>query len=373
MKKKGKYKLLSYYVEKDLLFYSSLNKIKKIVGFCVIETKNILKIIEILNEFWIKSPLNSCAIQINVGYESNINLILNFENFEKKAIIQTFSNICNKFEKTGITFSVKVNNQLEQEFLYNIFNKDTLDLQNTMLQTSGDDLIIRDEKESIFYTFYHVNLNLLDDKRNFIDNFIGFMKDKGVNGHLILSHATNRLGDLQVSTYFVEIMSEAKSEIDIVKETNEFFKIELIKQLKPNLESIFKYLWRLPLTSSNYLVNNIDELYSLEEKYDFQNIEKLMIQIEHQLLEHKVDYQILNDNTILINNKIIFSILSTPDLDSIIEMVKNNIDIYQVYILVVNNEVYLNITKIEYVSEIENLKILNSEAFINLNFEDFKR
>ena len=49
---------LIHFIENNLIFYGSLNKVKKILAFCIIESHEISKIIEFLKEFWNKLKKN---------------------------------------------------------------------------------------------------------------------------------------------------------------------------------------------------------------------------------------------------------------------------------------------------------------------------
>ena len=51
MVKKGKFKLLSYVIEDQLIFYKSLNKNKKILAFSIIEAESFFPLLQILSDF----------------------------------------------------------------------------------------------------------------------------------------------------------------------------------------------------------------------------------------------------------------------------------------------------------------------------------
>ncbi|MFW9828855.1 MAG: hypothetical protein ACFFEY_14785, partial [Candidatus Thorarchaeota archaeon] len=69
MVKKGKYKLFSYIIEKNLIFYKSLKKSNKIIAFALFEYFSFKSIKEILNDFLRKRIIHYFSIQINTNEE----------------------------------------------------------------------------------------------------------------------------------------------------------------------------------------------------------------------------------------------------------------------------------------------------------------
>ncbi|MFX1339923.1 MAG: hypothetical protein ACFFDK_15030, partial [Promethearchaeota archaeon] len=51
MVKKGKFKLLSYVIEDQLIFYKSLNRNKKILAFSIIEVESFFPLLQILKDY----------------------------------------------------------------------------------------------------------------------------------------------------------------------------------------------------------------------------------------------------------------------------------------------------------------------------------
>jgi hypothetical protein len=78
MPKKGKYQLLSYLVNRYLIFYKSLNRNKKIVAFAMFEANSLNKTIPILNEFLKKRFIQSYSIQLNTLQEKKKSLLPTF-------------------------------------------------------------------------------------------------------------------------------------------------------------------------------------------------------------------------------------------------------------------------------------------------------
>ena len=91
MVRKGKFKILSYIVEEYLIFYTSLNRNKKILAFSIVETKDFYPLISILNNFLKKGFLNCYSIQIDISQRDNKFFILNFEDYRKERIIKFFN------------------------------------------------------------------------------------------------------------------------------------------------------------------------------------------------------------------------------------------------------------------------------------------
>ena len=65
MTRKGKFQLLSYLIDENLIYYKSLNKNKKIIAFAMFETIKINSVIPTLNQFLKKRIIKYYTIQLN--------------------------------------------------------------------------------------------------------------------------------------------------------------------------------------------------------------------------------------------------------------------------------------------------------------------
>ena len=155
MVKKGKFKLLSYLIEGYLIYYKSLNRNKKIIGFSIFEIEDLNLIVPILNQFLNKRILNYYSIQINIIESIKKTILLSFEDYEKNQILKTFNLICENFLQKNMNVKFLKNKHLENTFLKIITND--LDLNVNIFKRS-DSLLINNHTNSMLLNFYNVNI-----------------------------------------------------------------------------------------------------------------------------------------------------------------------------------------------------------------------
>jgi len=100
MVKKGKYKLLSFFIEDNLLFYKSLNKNKKFIAFSIFECSDFHPSFNILTDYLKKRFLNYFSIQMDSNENSKTLFIICFQDKDKDAIIKIFHLLHQKLQET---------------------------------------------------------------------------------------------------------------------------------------------------------------------------------------------------------------------------------------------------------------------------------
>ena len=180
MVKKGKFKLLSYVIEDQLIFYKSLNKNKKILAFSIIEAESFFPLLQILSDFLRKRFIKYFSIQLKIHEENKKIFLLNFEEINKNEINKLYNLIYQKVNnnKNQLTFLKKAS--LEKMFL-NIFNKKNT--SNLSISKSQDSILIKNHKFSTVYNFYTLNLNRVQTKSSFIHNFVNLASSFNINGY----------------------------------------------------------------------------------------------------------------------------------------------------------------------------------------------
>ena len=370
MKKKGKFKLLSYIIEENLIYYTSLNRNKKIIAFSLIEIEDFNSIYLILNNFLKKRYLNYYSIQINIINKIKKIILLNFKDHSKSEIIKLFYLI----KKTLINknFQVKFlkKEQLEKTFL-NIINTNMN--FNTQIRLKSDLIFIKNEKSSIFLDFYNINFEYLENKSSFMHNFIKLINNFNRRGYLIFNFKNNNNNNIIISAYFVEIKKKSKTSMNIETEMNNFFNYHLLKKQNVDLKVIPPFLWRFHIYDKFFLFKNVLDLFLIENQYSLHDLSKLNTNFENQLLKNQIEFKRLNKNLIFIEPHYLFLQLEILNLKVILDIIKKYYSKYIVYILILNEKDYIKLLKIGKMSLLKNIKILNPENFFSFDINVFKK
>ena len=162
MVKKGKFKLLSYIVDENLIYYKSLNKNKKLIAFVVLQTEGLSSIIHILNDFLKKSYIKYYSIQINTQDIEKRTIIINIEDDEKNKIIKIFNILHERLIKSDINARFLNNKVLEQEFMRILFLNKKSEIK---IHKKKEFLAIINDSETRILEYYNIKLDLLNGKQ----------------------------------------------------------------------------------------------------------------------------------------------------------------------------------------------------------------
>lgn len=370
MVKKGKFKLLSYLIDESLIYYKSLNRNKKIIGFSIFEIDDINSIVPILNRFLKKRILNYYSIQINIIESMKKIILLNFEDYEKNRILKIFNLICEKFARKNLNIKFLKNQYLENSFLKVITND--LDLKINVLKSS-ESLLINNHTNLMALSFYSINFDNLGNKRNFMYDFLNFIKNFNRDGYLILNFKLNSNDNIVISSYFVEKRRNNENLINMESEINNFFNCTLIEKLNVSIEAIFRLLWRFEISNKYFLLNEISELFLKDSQYNLRSISKINLQFEHKLLKNQINFNRLNKNLLLIEQHSLFLIFLHINFKLILELIKKHYPKYHIYILSLNEREYHKLLKIDKIKLLKNIKIVDPKEFQSFNVEIFKK
>jgi len=384
MNKKGKFKLTSYVIEDDLIFFKSRNKIRKIVAFGILRTtiqNYSTKIQDILNKFLSQRSINFYTIQINPNKKDNILVILNLVDVFKDEIIRTFHKIIQNIQEIHDIQIIKKSN-LEAEFI-NIIQVNPIQFMREYQRIASKKenciwlkkkikkkSLEADTSEDIKILIYFLDLEKITNATNFISVFSGLVRDMNLPSHLFFNIALNEMGNLTISPYFSEICYES-NEKDILKEINLFFQGQLIQKVKSSGDLLFKYLWRITPINRTFNFDKYSDLFLLdsEDSIDYDDFSKLKEQIEFNLQENLIQFSRINENIYLINDSLLFCICSNS-LDK--EILSEYYGKKFIYILILNDDLYAKIVEMEDFNEVENVKILNKNEFQDFDFEMLK-
>jgi len=367
MVKKGKYNLLSYIVDKDLIYYKSISRNKKIIAFALLETKNTTFILTTLNDFLKKRFIKYYSIQLNT-FENSKNLyILNFEDYKKSRILQVFNLIYHHLIDNSIVFKFLKGKLLEKRFLALIFKYPNINILINVLKSS---ILITHQKLSKLLTFYNINLTNTKNKKSFIQNFIRIINSFKRKGYLIFNLKISNNDNIEVSAYFIDICRVNENIFNLEKAINDFFNEDLIKIQYIKKKTIVNYLWRLKISDNSYLFEDNKSLFPRKKGFSYESI---LDQFEKSLLANQIIYLKLNKNLYLIQQKFIFLIFSKLDLNVLYKIIDNYYPKYKIFILLLLKKEYEELKKIKTIKFIRNIKILSRKNFKKLDYYNFKK
>ncbi len=370
MVKKGKFKLLSYVIEDQLIFYKSLNKNIKILAFSIIEAESFIPLLQILLDFLKKRMIKYFSIQLKVHDKNKKLFLINFEDVNKNEIIKLF-NITNykiNSETTQVTF---LNNEnLEQIFL-NIFNKKNT--SNLSISESRESILIKNHKLSTLYNFYALNLNQIHIKSSFIHSFLDLAGSFNINGYLIFNFKPGLDDNIYLASYFVEFSNRLDYNEKTDQKINDFYDLELLTKQKMELNRFFNFLWRFDIFSNTILYKECLELFKeSSEQYEFHDLIKFNSQFETNLQKQNLKFKRLNPNLLFIEQGVLFYSSTFLDSKVILKILKRYYSKFRIFILILVEREYEKLLKINKIDILNNVEVLNSNKFLKLDFQVFK-
>ena len=352
-----------------LLFYTSLNRNKKILAFSILETKEFHPILAILNKFLCKRYLNYYSVQIDVNDRERNIIILNLTDNKKEGIIKLFNIIRQKINKNKIKIHFLKDNRLERRFKTILINEIN---SNSYILNNHDSIILKDEKTTIFYDFYIINLENFENKITFIQNFLKFTTNFNQTGHLVFNIEANYKNNLVISPYFISKRENYDSEHKFERELNSFYNYNLIEKHKMEISKINLVLWRSKLFHKSCFFDDIHELFLSEEKYNFDDLSILNRQIESNLLKKEIKFKRLNKYLLFVEQEILIFTVSDLDYDIIFKILEKFSLKYSIFFLVLNERDYDEVAAIDYINLLENIKVMNPSMFSSLNLNKLK-
>jgi hypothetical protein len=370
MVKKGKFKLLSFLVENQLVYYKSLNKNKKLVAFSIIETNNLLKIIPVLNELLKKRFLLYYSIQINIPKKRRKLILLNFIGNDKNRIVKFFSLIYQQISDCDKDAKFLKNRYLKRQFLHIISNKINVDINTMKL---GDSLILKHDEDLQFLHFYQINCLFIENKSVSLHNLLKLLNNFNRKGFLIFNIKVNNKEELKYHAYFIDIKYEQNNySLDIKKEVNSLFNCELFKNVELNSKLLYSILWRANISEIYYNLENGVNLFLSLGQFNFQKLSKFNTQFEKALKLNQINFHRLNRNLLMIEDKILFLIFKDFHHEDILRLIEKFYSRYFIIILILNQDEYKKLLDFNKIKFLENIKTLNYMDFMKLNLSVMK-
>ncbi|TFG14549.1 MAG: hypothetical protein EU535_03240 [Promethearchaeota archaeon] len=360
---------MSYVIEGPLIFYKSINKTKKILAFSVIQTEEFYPLMQILIEFLNKRFIKYFSVQLRVPDNKKKIFLLNFEEDNKDVIIKFFNIVFQKIAQFKNYLNVLTKEALEAKFLDIFKNKIT---PNLSILKSDDSILIKNHRSSTIYNFYILNLDRIQTKFSFLHSFLNLASSFNIEGYLILNFKIDRESNVDIMIYFVEIKNDTKFNENIDYKINNFYNNDLITKKSIEIKSFFNLLWRSEILDNGFLFKDFSDLFNINNQYDFDDLIKFNFQFETNLRKKKIKFKRLNKNLFFIENCLLFYFSPILESKVILEILRRYSSQFYIYILIMKDEQYDELLKIEQIEFLKNVVTLNSSKFLKLDFNIFK-
>ncbi len=370
MVKKGKYQLLSYLVDRYLIFYKSLNRNKKIVAFAVFEANSFNQIIPILNEFLKKRFIQYYSIQLNTLQQKKILFLLNFEDIKKENIVRVFNIMRQNITEKKLPIKFHVESILEQKFLGLFLNK--ID-SNTSLTKLAESILIVNKDTSFHLDFFSINLDKLDSQDSFIHNFIRIINNFNKKGYLIINFLCDNNEEIKFSLFFTEEVIKKDVLSSTEKNVNGFFNYNVIKKQNIKIKEFHNFLWRKGISHNFFLLKYYSHIFLNNYPNKSQELLKFNREFERNLLKNNVEFIRLSKYLLFVEQTFLFLTMSKLRSEFIQRIIQKYLAKYFIYIIVLDEDDAKKLLKIKNFTSLKNVQILGLDEISKFNFKIFKQ
>ena len=239
------------------------------------------------------------------------------------------------------------------------------------IQKNENSITIKNQEKIKIIDIYYIDFDKIPKFESFLHNFIKLINDLNQYGYLVFNISMNQVEDLGFNSYF--ICKCRKKTTNKENQINSLFNADIVTNVNIDLNSIYRILWRTNISEKNNKISNIFDLFQSFSFFDFQNFSRFNTQIENALKLKNISYYRLNKNLILIEQKYLFLVLEDLNIEIIENIIKKHITNYMIYILVVSKQNYEKLIEAKEITLIDNLRIMNSEDFVNFDFSIFQQ
>lgn len=370
MPKKGKYQLLSYLVNRYLIFYKSLNRNKKIVAFAMFEANSLNKTIPILNEFLKKRFIQSYSIQLNTLQEKKKVFFLHFEEIKKENIVRLFNIIRQNFAEKNFRIQFHLDSILERKFLELLLIKVS---SNTILTKLAESILVVNNNTSLQLDFFSISLDKLDSQDFFVHNFIRIINNFKRKGYLIINFLCDNDEEIKFSLYFTEIVIDEDESFSTENNINSFFNYNVMKKHNLKIKEFHNYLWRKGISDNFFLLKYYSHLFLSNYSNDSKDLIRFNREFEQNLSRNDVKFIRFSNYLLFIEQTFLFLTMTKLKPDFIQRIIQKYLSKYLLFILILNEEDAKKLLEIKSFASMKNVQILNLDEMSKFNFNIFKR
>ena len=370
MTKKGKYHLLSYIIDRHLVFYKSQNRCKKLIAFAIFETDEFnLEIIRTLNEFLKSKLIQYYSVQMSIIEKTKKIYLLNFEATRRDNILQFLNIVHQNLIEKRLNCKILEGSALEKRFLAIIGEKSSSEV--IIKEQSGSTLLEADN-HTILLDFFSMKLGFLDKNISFLPNFIKIIKNFQKKGFLIFNFIIDINHEIKFCLYFTEIATEIDESVSTERSVNEFLSITVLERKILKIKNFYNFLWRRGISNDYYLLNSFLFLFEYDGVNE-SNIIKFNRNFEQNLSEIHIKSIRFSENLLFISQNFLFLTLQTLRAEYIQNVIEKYISKFFIYIIILNKLEYEKLLKIRSLESLENIQILNPNQVDDFDFSVFTR
>lgn len=367
--KKGKFRLLSYLVDSNLIYYNSVNKKKKILGFALFELSGDFYIDKILQNFVKRGLILFYSIEINIITPDKVIYILCINHNNKSEIFKIFNLISYKLNQVDPSILILKDNKLEKEFL-KIISLDTN--KNYLMSDIIGSIRVKNESSIITLDFYLMNLDNVPEPNEIIFQFMDYIKSIKRFGYLIFNFQLIN-NKISANIYYIDFINENDIQnSNLESNVNDFFGFELINKVRLKMKNIFYPLWRFRLTKTNSNFQYISKILNRTQYYNQKNLSKFILEFKQLMEVNGIEFNQFSQNLFFVEQSTLVIILVNRRFKCLMNIIKKFRSKYQLLVILLNNKDYDDLIKLDKINSIPNLKIINYEKFCQFDIKNLK-
>ncbi|TFG12855.1 MAG: hypothetical protein EU531_10195 [Promethearchaeota archaeon] len=352
-----------------MIYYRSINREKKILAFALFELSSNYQIEKTLQNFVKRGLILFYSIEINIVYPEKIVYLFCISDNNKSEIFKNFNLISYNLNQITPSINFFKNEKLEKEFL-KILSLDKK--KNSLINNATGSIRVKDDSKIKTLNFYIINYDKVGEADDIIYQFINYLRSLKRHGYLILNFQLIN-ERISVEIYYIDYIDDLNHQVfDLVSVVNEFFNIELICQLNLEIKKLFLLLLRYRLTKNTNYFQDTSKIHNLEYYYNYKNLLDFTNEFNELLEANEIQFHQLNKNLYILEQSTLVIILVTVRFKFLLNILKKFRSKFNLLLIILNDKGYEDLLKIEKISTIPNLKILNYEEFCHFDLKSLK-
>lgn len=367
--KKGKFRILSYLIDNNLIYYKSINKEKKLLAFSLFELSGYYPIDKILQEFLKQGLILFYSFQINILKPEEIMYFLCIRHENKGNIFKIFNSIMYKLNQIDHSIHFFKDQELENKYLKIL----TLDNhKNSLISDSIGSIRVKHNSTLKTLNFYIINNSKVSEVSDIIPQFINYLGNIKRNGYLIFNFLL--INDkISSEIYYVEFIEDLSIQIpDLELDVNNFFGSDLISKINLEIKKLFIPLWRYRLKNNHSSFQDSSKIHNLEYFYDYKVLLNFNQKFRELLEVSALEFHQFSRNLFFVEQSTLIVILATIKFKFLLNLIKKYRSKFFLLVIILNDKGYDNLMEMKNLNTIPNLKILNYEEFCQFDLKSIK-
>jgi hypothetical protein len=365
MTQKGKYQILSYLIDDDLIFYKSINKNKKLIAFSLLKVKSLHKVLQKLFDLLSNDMISYFSFQIDI-YQAKI-LIFCIESINR-ANIKNLFRIIKKELISNNSLEILNGNELEKHYI-NILDY-TIKPDARLKKNNEKTLTLENNEKSVKIKYFKLNLTSIPQKESFITSFTKILENFKMRARIVFNFKINKNYQIIFAAYLIILIDKEEKISNFLKEVNNFYENLLLSREELNLEDLAYILWRLPVIDSYYNFNDLSAFFN--DDYESKSI-KISSYLIDKCRENGIPFLKINENMILVNKKILFIMNIQIDINYIKSIIDKFYSKYFLYFVIIKEKEFEKLLQVKDIKKLDELKILDKSKFYEFDFNIIRK